>query len=78
MYVQYYAERHGTDGSGSGPAAAALKTPVTDLHKLSKQSNGTYPSIMVYDTIIGIHELKTAAHGQPRDPHVGSNVVTHV
>jgi len=55
-----YAVRHGTEGSGSRPAAAALVTPV--LPKRSKQSNGTYLRIMVYGTIIGFHELKTA-HG---------------
>jgi mono/diheme cytochrome c family protein len=44
MYTQYCAACHGVDGKGTGPAAAALKTPPPDLTTLAKRSEGgKYP-----------------------------------
>ena len=44
MYTQYCAACHGADAKGTGPAAAALKTPPADLTTLAKRSEGgKYP-----------------------------------
>ena len=40
MFTQYCAACHGADGKGTGPAAAALKTPPADLTTLAKRSEG--------------------------------------
>jgi mono/diheme cytochrome c family protein len=47
MYTSYCAPCHGTDGRGSGPAAAALKTQPTDLTVLSKNNHGKFPDTHV-------------------------------
>jgi len=47
MYTSYCAPCHGTDGRGSGPAAAALKTQPTDLTALSKNNHGKFPDTHV-------------------------------
>jgi mono/diheme cytochrome c family protein len=44
MYVTYCAVCHGADGSGSGPAATALKVPPTDLTRLSRMHGGVFPT----------------------------------
>lgn len=44
MYNSYCAACHGKDGKGNGPAAAALKTPPTDLTELAKKNNGKFPA----------------------------------
>ena len=43
MYTGYCAPCHGTDGTGHGPAAAALRTQPTDLTAISRNNHGKYP-----------------------------------
>lgn len=47
MFVQYCAPCHGTDGTGNGPAAPAMKVSPTDLTQLAKKNGGKYPSNQV-------------------------------
>jgi mono/diheme cytochrome c family protein len=67
MYTQYCASCHGADGKGSGPAAAALKTPPADLTTLAKRSEGgNYPRDHVATILRNGTEL--AAHGSSDMP----------
>jgi len=43
MYLNYCASCHGKDGAGNGPAAPALKMPVTNLTTLAKNNKGVFP-----------------------------------
>jgi len=47
MFNAYCAPCHGIDGKGNGPAAAAMKSPPTDLSELAKTHNGKYPAAYV-------------------------------
>jgi mono/diheme cytochrome c family protein len=61
MYATYCAVCHGVDGRGSGPAAAALKVPPTNLAQLSKANGGKFPGAHIYTVLqFGI---ETPAHG---------------
>jgi mono/diheme cytochrome c family protein len=44
MFNQYCAPCHGMEGKGNGPAATAMKAPVTDLTQLAKKHDGKYPA----------------------------------
>jgi mono/diheme cytochrome c family protein len=70
MFVEYCAACHGSDGSGKGPAAAALKKAPADLTQLSVHNNGTFPEMHVYRYIQG--EEVVAAHGSRDMPVWGS------
>lgn len=52
---------HGTDGRGTGPVAASLKRPPTDLTLLAAQHGGTFPFADTVATISG--ERAIDAHG---------------
>ena len=60
-YVAYCAVCHGTDGTGNGPAAVALKPPVPDLTTLAARHAGKYPAAAVQALLIGRTEIP--AHG---------------
>ena len=66
MFNNYCAVCHGKDGKGSGPAAAALKTPPADLTVLAKSSGGKYPAPHVAAVIRG--QATTTAHGSQDMP----------
>jgi mono/diheme cytochrome c family protein len=66
MYKAYCAVCHGTDGKGSGPAAAALKATPADLTMLSKNNGGKFPEMKVASTIQGQSNLP--AHGTQEMP----------
>jgi len=70
MFTQYCAACHGTDAKGTGPAAAALKTPPADLTTLAKRSSdGNFPRdrvAMLLRTGSGV-----AAHGSSDMPTWG-------
>jgi mono/diheme cytochrome c family protein len=70
MYNTYCAVCHGKDGKGQGPAAEALKVPPPDLTVLSKNNNGSYPSLKVSAVIRG--EQVLPAHGSKDMPVWGS------
>lgn len=44
IFVKHCASCHGTDGTGKGPAAVALKTPPPDLTALARRHEGKYPA----------------------------------
>lgn len=66
MYSAYCASCHGADGKGDGPAAAALKMPVTNLTTLAVKSGGTFPAAHVAAVIQG--DAMTTAHGSKDMP----------
>lgn len=66
MYTAYCASCHGVNGTGNGPAAAALKAPPTDLTTLAKTNSGKFPSNHVYEVING--RAGTPAHGSQEMP----------
>ena len=66
MYQTYCAVCHGTEGTGNGPAAEALKVPPTDLSTLAAKSGGKYPSLKVAAIIRG--EETRPAHGSKAMP----------
>jgi mono/diheme cytochrome c family protein len=66
MYKSYCAVCHGTDATGKGPAADALKVPPTDLTTLAEKNGGKYPALKVSAIIRGEEVL--AAHGSKDMP----------
>jgi mono/diheme cytochrome c family protein len=66
MYATYCAACHGTNGTGNGPAASALKTQPTDLTTLSQKNGGAFPA----DHIASVLRLgvATPAHGTAEMP----------
>ncbi len=70
MFKSYCASCHGTDGKGSGPAAAALKTAPANLTILAAHNGGKFPEMKVYGAIKG--DSNTPAHGSKEMPVWGS------
>ncbi len=64
-YEHYCASCHGRDAKGGGPAAASLKTPPTDLTKLSKANGGKFP----YEYVSGVVRF-----GKPISAHGSSDM----
>jgi len=79
MYTAYCAACHGVNGKGDGPAAAALKTPPTNLTLLTAKNNGKFPSAEVYTAIKGDTGTPVAAHGTVDMPVWGTmfNSMSH-
>ena len=44
IFRYYCAACHGTNGKGTGPAAASMKAAPTDLTQLAKKNDGKYPA----------------------------------
>jgi mono/diheme cytochrome c family protein len=65
-YVAYCAVCHGSDGTGNGPAAVALKAPMPDLTTLAARHDGKYPSAVVHSLLIGRTTIPT--HGTATMP----------
>lgn len=51
MYQAYCAACHGVRGEGNGPAAAALKTPPTNLRLMAQKNKGTFPAAQVQQVL---------------------------
>jgi mono/diheme cytochrome c family protein len=66
IYAAYCASCHGLEGKGDGPAAAALRTPPTDLTILAAGNNGEFPEQRVYLAAKG--ENVPSAHGSKDMP----------
>lgn len=66
MFNSYCASCHGSDGTGNGPAASALKVAPTDLTQLARNNGGKYPALKVTSALTGKAEL--AAHGNKEMP----------
>lgn len=67
MFNQYCAPCHGTDGTGKGPAAPAMKSPPTDLTQLAKTHDGKYPASFVTG-ILKFGGSPNASHGSADMP----------
>jgi mono/diheme cytochrome c family protein len=69
LYTHYCAACHGTDGRGMGPAAAALKTPPSDLTRLARRNDGKFP----YDYVENVLRfgVQITAHGSSDMPTWG-------
>ncbi|MGA7413760.1 MAG: c-type cytochrome [Bryobacteraceae bacterium] len=67
MYKAYCAVCHGITGNGDGPAAAAMKTPPTNLTQLAARNKGKFPSSAVTNSIIGDITMPEA-HGTQEMP----------
>ena len=66
MYKQYCASCHGLDGRGDGPAAPALKAPVTNLTTLALKNGGAFPAAHIAAVLQG--DSMTPAHGSKDMP----------
>lgn len=61
MFKAYCAACHGVDGTGNGPAAAAMKKTPSNLTQLTQKNGGKYPELVVYEVIKGDTALQS--HG---------------
>jgi mono/diheme cytochrome c family protein len=71
LYREYCAVCHGTAGKGDGPAAGALKEPISDLTQIAKKNGGKFPEVRVKQVING-EAAGPAAHGSKDMPIWGS------
>lgn len=69
-YKQYCAACHGSSGTGTGPAARALKVRPPDLTTLSRRHGGKFPDTYVSNVLR--NGVKMDAHGTPEMPIWGS------
>lgn len=70
LFNQYCAVCHGKDAKGGGPAASALKKTPSDLTRITRLNNGTFPELKVMEAIEGLNT--TAAHGTAEMPIWGT------
>lgn len=66
LFRAHCAACHGSDATGNGPLASALKAKVADLTVLAKNNGGQFPSARVRKTITGDDVL--ASHGSREMP----------
>jgi mono/diheme cytochrome c family protein len=66
LFDFYCASCHGRDAKGSGPVAAALKTPPADLTQLALRNDGFFPRARVEAFVAGGDAV--AAHGTVQMP----------
>lgn len=67
LFKSYCASCHGLDAKGKGPMAASLKTPPSDLRRISIRNHDVFPMMRVQKIIAG-EELPTAGHGSSEMP----------
>jgi mono/diheme cytochrome c family protein len=65
-FATHCAACHGSDARGSGPAAAALRTPPADLTRIAARRGGDFPADEIAAWIDG--RLAPAAHGTREMP----------
>ena len=70
MFNAYCAVCHGVDGTGTGPAAAALKKAPADLTQLTIKNKGTYPDRKV-SLVISSGPAEMVSHGSKDMPMWG-------
>ncbi len=66
MYKHYCAACHGVTGKGDGPAAAALKTPPSNITLIAQHNQGVFPALRVQNILEGKGSL--TAHGSSDMP----------
>lgn len=64
-YLSYCASCHGPDGTGGGPVAESLETPLPDLTRLT-DAKGEFAESRVWTSIDGTHAA--SAHGTREMP----------
>jgi mono/diheme cytochrome c family protein len=69
MFKTYCASCHGVDGTGTGPAASALKKAPANLTLLAQNHKGKFPKLEVIQFIKG--DAAPAAHGSRDMPMWG-------
>jgi hypothetical protein len=69
-YAENCAVCHGTSGKGDGPMAGIINQKVSDLTRLAKDNEGSFPFVQVYEVIDGTREAK--GHGTRDMPVWGS------
>jgi mono/diheme cytochrome c family protein len=62
LYKAYCAVCHGPNAKGDGPMAKSLKTPPSDLTRITARNNGMFPVAKVRRIIAGEEPL-AAGHG---------------
>ena len=67
LFQFYCATCHGRDAKGSGPAAAALKTPPADLTRIAARRGGQFPRADVI-AFVGDAKPMIPAHGSIEMP----------
>jgi mono/diheme cytochrome c family protein len=67
MYDAYCASCHGTDGTGHGPAAPALKISPSNLTLLAAKNKGRFPDAAIQQAIKGDPAMPSA-HGSKEMP----------
>jgi mono/diheme cytochrome c family protein len=70
-YQQHCTACHGLGGRGDGPAAAALKTPPSDLTRIAARRNGVFPAGEIAKFIDGRFHI--TAHGSREMPVWGDH-----
>ncbi|MEZ4280790.1 MAG: cytochrome c [Myxococcota bacterium] len=70
LYLQHCASCHGESGDGSGPLAASLVTPPSDLRKIAARNGGRFDESDVMAYIDG--RKNVAAHGPRAMPVWGA------
>jgi len=70
-FERYCASCHGSDGRGTGPVAAALKTRPADLTTLALRNDGSFPRERVASFVEGA-DRASPAHGTSDMPVWGS------
>src|SRR5437762_3128526 len=61
MFRAHCAVCHGTNATGNGPAASALKTRPPDLSMIAQRNGGKFPRERIREVIAGNDEM--TAHG---------------
>ncbi len=67
LYKAYCAVCHGADAKGDGPMAMFLKTPPSDLTRISQRNHGMFPLEKVRRIIAG-EDAVSAGHGTRQMP----------
>lgn len=66
LFLRYCAACHGVNGTGDGPAAAALHPPPADLTRLRERYGEPHPLRQIIAAIDGRHPVR--AHGESAMP----------
>jgi mono/diheme cytochrome c family protein len=67
LYKAYCAVCHGSDATGNGPMAPALKVPPADLTRIAERNGGVFPMARVERVIAGEEPLPSG-HGTREMP----------
>lgn len=76
LYMSHCAACHGADGTGEGPVSRYFNVEPTDLTMLSKNNEGHFPFMQVFNTIDGRKEVR--GHGTGQMPVWGDTFTAQV